>query len=127
MTVILFIINASYLFIIFGLPVVTLLWPKFPTWPEGFLSRLALTVIATWLLMIIFRYFSLPYAITEIRATGNTSFDGSGGSAMLLAYGWIFSFFGCVPAIIIRAIVDLYMKRKNRPNKAAHTNPLHAE
>ena len=100
-----FIIEASQWFIVFGVPVLILVYPRIPRWPRSYGLRIAGAILAVWGLMLVHRSISLPYLLAEADAAGNTTYDGVGYNAALVVIGWAFGLVGCIPAMLIHSII----------------------
>jgi hypothetical protein len=104
-------IEFAGMFILFGVPIIVIAYPKFPRWPRSVVGRFVATILVVWFLLIVHRLASLPTLIRDAEAAGNMMYDGVGGNVAILVMGWFMAAIGCVPALILATIIQKFGKK----------------
>jgi hypothetical protein len=123
------IIEFAGMFVLFGVPIIIIAYPKYPQWPRSLCGRVIATIMLVWVLLIAHRLASLPTLIRDAEAAGNIGYDGVGGNVGILMMGWFMAAIGCIPALIISAIIQRAAKKHepstldSSPIKEAESGP----
>ncbi len=104
--------DALLLALIFLLPVVILIWPRWPKWPRRDDARCALAILIVWILLVVRGDPDLPRRMEAAHLRGNDSYDGTGASTGLLVFGWAPAVVFCLPALGLRKLIDLRLRRQ---------------
>ena len=119
-----FLIWFSGIAIVFGVPFVTLVYPRQPRWPKLLLGRFLMTLLIVWFLLVIYRCISLPHVVRLAEANGNPRYNQAAISVGYFFFGWFYGVIGAVPSLIILFFIEARAARKLR-NQKAQAKPQH--
>ena len=112
-------VTVGYWAILLGIPAITVLPPlAIRSWPRLIQSTARGILLATaigWPILIFYRIFvEVPLNMDLAQSRGDMMYDGVGGNAATIMFGWLFALLFSLPHAVLRLTIQR-IRRKGSP------------